>query len=215
MSANNFTKQKQLIFKTGNKIKLINKVEYCKSIIADGKELIKTGNESGEIRVPELKDPKVYITFKDDVTTFKSTFSNCTSLKSIPANLFANCPKVTDFIGIFVKCTSLQSLPTGLFTNCPEVIDFSYTFSGCESIQYIPDGLFSHIPSAFSFYNTFADCTGLTGESPYTMVNGKKVHLYERKDHPDHFPVAPTDFKFTFRDCTGLTDYAQIPSDWK
>ncbi len=54
---------KPLIYQTGTNVKLIHKAEYCKSIIADGKELI-TGNESGPLSVPELNDEKVYITFK-------------------------------------------------------------------------------------------------------------------------------------------------------
>ncbi|MCS2444882.1 hypothetical protein NXU86_09810 [Phocaeicola vulgatus] len=56
--------QEPIVYQTGTYVKLINKAEYCKSIIADGKELIVTGNESGELIVPELKDPKVYITFQ-------------------------------------------------------------------------------------------------------------------------------------------------------
>ncbi len=58
------------------------------------------------------------------------------------------------------------------------------------------------------------NCWNLTGESPYTMIDGQKVHLYERVNYPDHF-TEPTLFIMAFRYCTGLTDYAQIPSDWK
>mgnify|MGYP007132127645 FL=1 len=58
------------------------------------------------------------------------------------------------------------------------------------------------------------NCWNLTGESPYTMIDDQKVHLYERANYPKHF-TTPTDFKYTFSSCTGLTDYAQIPSDWK
>ena len=57
-------------------------------------------------------------------------------------------------------------------------------------------------------------CSALTGESSYTMVNGKKVHLYERQNYPEHF-TTPKYFKYAFYGCTGLTDFAQIPSDWK
>ena len=30
--------------------------------------------------------------------------------------------------------------------------------------------------------NLFNGCSSLTGESPYTMIDGKKVHLYERNN---------------------------------
>ena len=59
---------KPLIFQTGSNIKLTDRAEYFKSIIADGKELIKTGEEDGELFVSELKDPKVYIAFKEGIT---------------------------------------------------------------------------------------------------------------------------------------------------
>ena len=296
MSVNSFTKHEPLIFKTGSNIKLIHRAEYCKSIIADGKELI-TGNERGKIRVPELKDPKVNITFKEDLTSLANAFSGCSALKSIPENLFANCPEVTDFSYTFEGCSALKSIPENLFVNNPEVIkfygtfsgckalteipenlfasnpavtdfsstfidcsalttipenlfasnpavtDFSFTFSACSALKSIPENLFANnsavtdffrtfygclalksIPSSlfdnnrkvtsFSFTCTFHGCSALTGESPYTMIDGQKVHLYERADYPEHF-TAPTGFQDCFYECTKLTDYAQIPSGWK
>jgi hypothetical protein len=259
--------QNYLTYTPGRNVQLINKAEYCKSIIADGKELI-TGNESGELVVPELNDEKVYITFKEDLTDFSDAFKSCTSLQSIPANLFANNRKVTDFFATFFGCKALTAIPENLFANCPEVTDirstfygcaklksipeqlfahnpnvtsFSYTFDGCEALTAIPENLFAKNPNVTNFYgtfsgcssltsiptglfdnnrkvtnffNTFLNCWNLTGESPYTMIDDQKVHLYERANYPKHF-TTPTDFKYTFSSCTGLTDYAQIPSDWK
>ena len=346
---------KPLIYQTGTNVKLINSAEYCKSIIADGKELI-TGKESGELVVPELNDEKVYITFKDDVidlssvftdctslqsipdnlfancpavtsfgtdqgvyyegafsgctaltsipeklfannpevtnffctfcdcssltsipenlfancpkaTDFSSTFHNCSSLTSIPENLFANCPKATDFSEIFygckalatipeklfannkkvssfsyvfARCSSITSIPANLFANCSEATDFSGTFSetrissipenlfannpnatsfnftfvGCSSLQSIPEKLFDNNRKVADFYSTFAGCSALTGESPYTMIDGQKVHLYERQNYPEHF-TTPTDSQDCFYGCNKLADFAQIPTNWK
>ena len=177
---------KHLVYKTGTNVKLINKAEYCQSVIADGKELI-TGNERGEIRAPELKDGNVFIIFKEGITDFTDAFSSCRTLTSIPENLFANCPEVTNFSNAFYGCWALKSIPKNLFDNNRKVTTFSSTSFSCGS---------------------------LTGESPYTMVKGKKVHLYERKNYPEHFTV-PTSFSSCFYGCAGLSDYAQIPSDWK
>ena len=178
--------QNYLTYTPGTNVKLIHKAEYCKSIIADGKELI-TGKESGPLSVPELNDEKVYITFKEDLTDFSDAFKSCTSLQSIPENLFANNP---------------------------DAISISYAFYGCTSLQSIPANLFANNRKVTNFFNTFLNCWNLTGESPYTMIDGQKVHIYERANYPEHF-TTPTDFKYTFSSCTGLTDYAQIPSDWK
>ena len=344
--------QNYLTYTPGTNIKLIHKAEYCKSIIADGKELI-TGKERGELVVPELKDPKVYITFKEDLTSLANAFSYCSALKSIPENLFANCPEVTEFygtfqscsalesipeklfannpkvtkfgflvLGTFIHCSSLTSIPENLFANCPKATDFSSTFYGCKALKSIPEQLFTNNPAVTSFASTFSacsslksipaglfdnnrmvttfsgtfhacdaltvipenlfannpavtdfsttfyrcealtvipenlfancpkatdfsytfqgckslksiseklfanntkvtnfsytfkNCSALIGESPYTMIGDKKVHLYERADYPDHF-TAPTNFTEAFFFCLNLTDYAQIPSDWK
>ena len=314
-----------LTYTPGTNVKLIHKAEYCKSIIADGKELI-TGNERGELVVPELKDPKVYITFKEDLTDFSDAFKSCSSLTTIPENLFANCPavtsfqgtfdactsltaipeglfannpKVTNFYGTFQSCTSLKSIPENLFANCPAVTDFFFTFSSCSALESIPEQLFANNPkvidfgaifssctflksipenlfancpavtnfgSTFSncyalatipeklfancpkvtsfsrtflacrtlksvpaglfdnnrkvtdfgsrFYGLFESCSALTGESPYTVIDGQKVHLYERANYPEHF-TAPSNVQKTFRECYNLTDYNQIPSNWK
>ena len=205
--------QAPIVYQSGTNVKLIHKAEYCKSIIADGKELI-TGKESGELIVPELNDEKVYITFKEDATELYDTFSGCSALKSIPENLFANCPNVFDFSGSFRYCQSLKSIPEKLFANCPNVDQFYQTFEGCYALTSIPAGLFDNNRMVTYFSGTFLNCWNLTGESPYTMVDGQKVHLYERANYPEHF-TAPTDFKYTFSSCTGLTDYAQIPNEWK
>lgn len=283
--------QNYLTYTPGKHVLLINKAELCKSIIADGKELI-TGNERGELVVPELNDEKVYITFKDDVTDLSYAFFDCTALKSIPENLFANCTKSTSFYQTFAgssitsipanlfanclelkilqktfsdckylvnlpsklnipnieyiqlsfqNCTSLEVIPENLFANCQKVISFHSAFKGCSALQSIPENLFANnlevtdftgtflgclkleqIPNKLfdnnrmvtSFSSTFNGCTALTGESPYTMVNGKKVHLYERQNYPEHF-TEPNLSSYTFTNCINLSDYTQIPNEWK
>ena len=240
MSTNIHAAQKPLIYQIGKHVKLVDDATFCKSIIADGKELI-TGKESGEIRVPELNDEKVYITFKEDLTSLANAFSGCSALKSIPENLFANCPKATDFSftlfgckaltaipeglfannpkvtifqGTFSYCSALKSLPANLFANNRKVNSFRLTFSGCSALESIPKNLFANNRKVTDFSYTFTGCYALTGESPYTMIGDKKVNLYERANYPEHFTKL-TVFWECFKNCTGLTDYAQIPTNWK
>ena len=233
-----------LTYTPGTNVKLIHKAEYCKSIIADGKELI-TGNERGELVVPELNDEKVYITFKEDltdfsdaflgctlltaipknlfahnpaVTSFQGTFSACSALTAIPENLFASNPAVTDFGSTFSNCSALATIPEKLFANCPKVTSFSRTFLACKTLKSVPAGLFDNNRKVTDFgsrfYGLFHKCSALTGESPYTVIDGQKVHLYERANYPEHF-TAPSNVQNTFRECYNLTDYNQIPSNWK
>lgn len=177
---------KYLVYKTGRNVRLINKAEYCKSIIADGKELI-TGNESGKLVVPELKDGNVFIIFKYDVTSFKDAFEQCNFLTTIPDNLFADNPKAVNFDNVFGYCMSLTTIPDNLFDGNTEVTNFTGTFQSSDA---------------------------LTGESPYTMIGDKKVHLYERSNYPEHF-TTPIEYSNCFYGSDGLSDYAQIPSGWK
>jgi hypothetical protein len=46
------------------------------------------------------------------------------------------------------------------------------------------------------------------------MMDGQKVHLYERANYPEQFR-APKYLKKAFYFCSGLTDYAQMPISWK
>lgn len=174
MSVNSFTKHEPLIFKTGSNIKLIHRAEYCKSIIADGKELI-TGNERGKIRVPELNDEKVYITFKEDVTDLSNAFLRCYALISVPEKIFANCSNVTNFQETFSLCTALKYIPENIFANCPEVTDFSYTFEGCSALKSIPENLFVNNPEVIKFYGTFSSCEALTTIPENLFANNPKV----------------------------------------
>ena len=144
------------------------------------------------------------------VTDFEVTFGDCSSLTSIPERLFDRCTKVTDFSHAFRDCSSLTSIPEGLFENCTEVTSFFNTFRGCSSLTSIPEKLFDNCTQVTSFEYTFYDCTKLGGESPYTVIDGVKYHLYERYLKTDHFR-APN-VSSCFKGCTRLSDYSNIPS---
>jgi len=141
-------------------------------------------------------------------------FARCTSLKSIPADLFASMTKVTRMPGIFYECKALTEIPEGLFDHNPEVTYISYSFEGCSSLRSVPTGLFDKMRILQSTTRLFYGCQSLTGESPYTLINGEKVHLYERQNHPTEF-LEITNHNSAFRNCTNLTDHDSMPSDWK
>lgn len=180
-------------------------------------------------------------------THFNSAFADCTALETIPANLLASCTELKYVTAMFVGCTSLKSLPEGLFANNPAIESFEETFAECTQLETIPESLFSAVGTkttsiAFSYcfygcsalktipvglFDTvrrisfidccFAGCSAVKGESPYTMIDGRKVHLYERVQGTD-FPRIPsnkTAHQGCFADCTGLTDYASIPAEWQ
>ena len=142
---------------------------------------------------------------------FQSTFSQCTQLQSIPAGLFAGiqgAPARSIFSYTF-SGTAITEIPADLFAGiqgAPAYGMFDNTFSGCTQLQNIPENLFGNIsgPAANRMFGyTFSDCTSLTG--PSARINGQ--YLYEI--WPDVSRM------YTYMNATGLSDYDQIPSNWK
>ena len=78
----------------------------------------------------------------------------------------------------------------------------------------LPTALFDDCRSLNVTEGAFMNCTSLAGESPFTIIDGEKVHLYERSAHPEHFaPVSK--YILCFYACTGLSDYKDMPVAWK
>ena len=111
----------------------------------------------------------------------------------------------------FANCSGLTGkIPDELFGKLSGAVQdmaFYETFANCSGLTGgIPENLFGNIrgfTGAHWFYCTFFYCTGLTGES--AKQDGK--FLYEI------WPNAAAGAMY--RGCTGLTDYADIPSNWK
>jgi len=54
----------------------------------------------------------------------------------------------------------------------------------------------------------------LKGETPYTVINGQKVHLYERYLYPDYFET-PIRSGGCFTNSSDVSDWKMIPDNWK
>ena len=141
---------------------------------------------------------------------FSVTFYN-TNITSIPADLFAGisgAPAESMFNGTFWN-TQITSIPENLFagiSGTPAESMFNGTFWNTQ-ITSIPENLFAGIsgaPAEGMFSWTFASCTSLTG--PSARTNGQ--YLYEI------WPDISGDM-YTYYRATGLSDYEQIPANWK
>ena len=143
---------------------------------------------------------------------FYGTFYNCSGLTSIPDGLFAGisgAPAESMFAYTFFGCSGLTgAIPDGLFgnlTGAPASNMFRQTFYNCSGLTSIPENLFGNISGTAQyqmFSRTFYNCTSLTG--PSARINGQ--YLYE---------IWYAALWATYKGCTGLSDYANIPSDWK
>lgn len=147
-------------------------------------------------------------------TSFESTFSGCTSLTDIPFGLFDNCSSAISFASTFKDCSNLEEIPLELFDNCTQASNFMSTFQNCKKLIGIPSGLFSNCTQINNLMLTFAGCKNLTGESPYAEIEGKKVHLYERNGNIGGF-IKPEYIYSCFSECIGLSDFSNLPNEWK
>ena len=173
------------------------------------------------------------------VLSFNHTFSGCKGISSIPGSLFAACNRAKNFLGTF-ESSGITDIPESLFSNCGDATGFQSTFAYCTQISDVPALLFAHNPRAQSFSATFLGCklkavptslfdnnrrvtyffetfsynSNLSGESPYSIINGEKVHLYERHLYPDVF-VTPSTTDYCFAGDLELSDYSDIPASWK
>ncbi len=158
------------------------------------------------------------------VTTFRYAFGDCYALTSIPSGLFVNNSDVLTFYGCFQLCGLITSIPSGLFDAATNATDFSYTFRSCSDLAAIPSGLFDNNTAVLTFIGCFrnskitsipatlfdncslvtdfdycfASCTSLTGNAP---------ELWLREPEPNGAGCFTND--------TGLTNYGDIPGDWK
>lgn len=149
--------------------------------------------------------------------------------------MFADCPKLRDVhwvfsgiripsaVGAFQNCPTLTSV-VNLFTDCKSLTDVTDVFKGCANIQLAlrafqncvvlnpPVNVFDDCKKAYNFKECYNNLPAATNESPYTVVNGQKVHLWERT--PELGFALPTQYDFCFTDSPNFADYANIPEAW-
>lgn len=129
-------------------------------------------------------------------TSAVSTFENCTSLSSV-INSFIHCERLTDVTNVFKGCTNIQRA-SRVFQNCAVLNPPVNVFDDCKKVQYFEES-YNNLPAA-------------TNESPYTVVNGRKIHLWERTAELGF--AVPTVYNNCFSDSPTFADYANIPETW-
>lgn len=118
---------------------------------------------------------------------------------------------MTDISNGFNKCQSLVALPESLFSDCPNIKYAGCIFRDCYNLSTVPVSIFDNNRNLTDINRAFLSCTSLKGESPYTMIGGKKYHLYERNDAPDYFsPIINMDELFHYS-YSNLNDKDSIP----
>ena len=108
----------------------------------------------------------------ENTKSFKGTFENCTSLTTIPEKLFEKATNVTSFVETFAYCNNLGEIPENLFANNTKVTSFQKTFCRCTNLENVSEQLFDNTPNVTDFTKTFYEC--------YKLKSGPKI--WEREN---------------------------------
>ena len=122
------------------------------------------------------------------VTSLESVFVSCRSLTTVPENLFSGLTNVTSLESVF-DYTGLTSIPENLFSGLTNVTNLRQAFCGCRGLTSIPAGLFDGMTNVTNVSYLFQDCTSLT-----TVPSG----LFDGM-------TKVTNVSYLFAGCTGLT----------
>lgn len=149
---------------------------------------------------------------------YKTIFSYLTTLQYI-GKLFIT-KKVTSTLGIFKNNPNLyravhtfaeQDIVTVAedeFSNNPQLTDVFGLFQLCTKLTNMPN--FNANKNISDFRQTFFGCTSLTGTTP---ADASGYRFWERAGKTGY----PTtiDGAGCFYNCTGLSNYSEIPDNWK
>lgn len=190
----------------------MNIFAYCKGLTVIPEELFYNNTEVttfydsfyGCEKIAEIPAKIFYKSTK--LKNCHGTFGFMYSVTEIPSGLFDNNPLVTDFSETFNSLNKITEIPQNLFNKCPEVRSFAGTFNHCTSLKTIPEGLLDNCQKVTNFgyfkrgveLGIFSDCLSLTGKAP---------ELWKRTNVTSNL--------YAFRGCTQLSNYADIPDDWK
>ncbi|MGB7841148.1 MAG: hypothetical protein WBL21_00045 [Salinimicrobium sp.] len=141
--------------------------------------------------------PKLLFSRSISAKDFIGTFNGVDNFTEIPNQLFHSNPEARNFNDTFSNNGEfLKTIPFDLFYKNPKAETFARVFDG-NDIQAIPSSLFANNPLATNFERAFYLNKNLTGPVP---------ELWKREG---------SNGEECFYQCTKVSNYAQIPDNWK
>lgn len=109
--------------------------------------------------------------------------------------------------------TNIVNVPSPDIYSFEKLVNVKSAFENCTKLETVSTDIFSSALNISDFTSLFKSCTLLKSESPYSLVNEKKIHLYERASN--EIFLSPENSSEAFKDCSILSDYGSIPNEWK
>jgi hypothetical protein len=192
------------------------------------------------INCPITVIPQDIFKYNISVTNFSYVFAE-TEIKYIPDDLFRYNTLATNFTSAFQSCIQLTGITdSNLFSWGGDTIYTDFCFKNCGSLEIIPDELFNQTNS-INYFETFRDCTKLqinpwtfyaSGETStrFFNLNANFTRTFYRDAFNGIQGTAPdlwncdfgsgtenktNTFGGTGNDGTSISNYGDIPNDWK
>lgn len=172
------------------------------------------------------------------------TVQSSVKLNYIPSNLFKKMSYLNGLREFFLRCESLTSIPTGIFDNLPNISDITRLFKYCYSLRTIPDNLFEKNLFISAFGETFRECNNLIinpkvfgnletrfnnlpnsigsvsfystfYQNEENVVSGTAPEIWNCTFKKQDGTILTPSKSSVFSNCSNLTNYSNIPSDWK
>lgn len=127
------------------------------------------------------------------VTSFASTFYNCTGLtEPIPIKLIDGCINVRETNNMFAACNNITgSIPNGMFEGLTALTDASSMFAQCVKMDgEISSDMFKDCQNLTNIHRIFYNCSKITGRLTRDFIGG----LSKLKN-----------MKMVFYNCSGIT----------
>ncbi|NDW12356.1 hypothetical protein D0T50_05560 [Bacteroides sp. 214] len=149
---------------------------------------------------------------KMNADDFFYLFSECKKLETIPADLFAKNKTATSFNMCFYSCTALKEIPNGLFHGLDDVTSFAGCFYGCTAAKANPYIFWPEGTDLTTYFASrtigFSNCFYNVGSNLQSGYAGVPPALW-------NCTFAGVTKTNCFDGCENMTNFADIPDDWK
>lgn len=148
---------------------------------------------------------------------FRLTFNGCTSITQLPNEVFKYNVNCTSFYGALQGCINLTSLPNNIFryNTLTGAEGFALTCQGCIKLQ-LNNNMFCDEATEINtrFLNRVSDFNSCFDRGSFSGTQGTAPKLWDY-GYGTETPIKTSCFARAGNSATSLTNYADIPADWK
>lgn len=162
-----------------------------------------------------------------EIVNFTS-FMSRTGITSIPSDIFAYSPNATTFSSAF-SFTNIIEIPSTIFSTNVNATIMQATFQNCLLLDTYDLGMFDNNINVVNFSSTFRNCLSLTLPLQFTnntaVTNFSQIYFMPDPEFfsnsmagtaPELWNRVPEPFgDRAFRNCDNLTNFTDVPINWK